>query len=182
MELDPLSRKIFVLTITALIYGFSIGVYEFYFGGEVTRLIELYRDAVIPADDSFYFGISIRHFPGDLYKDMTILAPVMFIIGSSSILVSIVVVSYNLYYKELDEFAKSVIALNLLVILLPFSFCVYLTIKLHSLSVNDIELWNFIDARFVENLRISEKLMFGTGVPGLVFLILSFVLHRMNEN
>ncbi len=174
---EQCKKSLLIVFGVALIgYSVSIGIYECYMGGSAASLVAKYYDHSVPTAPNSTVSIAIDALPRDIYKNTKETAYLMLFCGVIGVLASIATVVYSLCKQNMEEFMLGSAVSNMIVILLPFCFSAFLTWKLHSLSARDELTWDSVDTGFVDNLERGERLMIGTVVPGVFWVIAACVL------
>lgn len=174
-------KQIMFIAIASCLIGYSIaiGIYECFMGGIAANLVSDYYD-YSSAINGTSTSVSIDSFPRDIYKNTKQTAIIMLVCGAFGVIAAIAAIVYGMYKNSKETFAYASFVANVIVILVPFCYCSFLTWKLHSLSGKDRNTWNEINREFIRNLERAEHLMLATVVPGVCWTVLACVMWCMN--
>jgi hypothetical protein len=144
-------------------------------GGVAAHLVANYYDYSASINGTAV-RVSINSLPRDIYANTKTSAEVMITCGALGVIVAVIGTGYAAYVRSKSMFAGGAFISNIIVILPPFCYCVFLTWKLHSMSYEDKYTWNSINSGFIDNLNRAEILMICTSVFGAFWIIVTVII------
>ncbi len=165
--------------IAAVIYTCGVGVYEIEVGGSSAALIAKYYDYSTPLNGTSV-RVAIDALPRDIYANTKTVAGLMITFGVLGVASLVGIIVYACIKQQKDIMYYTAVS-NVCVVLLPFCYASFITWKLHSLSQDDKDTWNAVDAGFINNFYEVQKILILTCIPGGIWLMIGCAIWIMSS-